>query len=77
MTPAHTIEKTGRTAEVTMPLFEYLCLACGQGFEKLQKSADEEAPPCPACGAAKVQRQLSTFAAKTPSPSHSGCSGGG
>lgn len=60
-----------------MPIFEYLCLACGHQFEKLQKSSDEEAPTCPACGADRVKKELSTFAATAPSTTHSGCSGGG
>jgi putative FmdB family regulatory protein len=60
-----------------MPIFEYLCLACGHCFEKLQKSADEPAPVCPACGADKVKRELSSFAAGAAAPSHAGCSGGG
>ncbi len=60
-----------------MPIFEYLCLACGKPFEKLQKSAAEDAPPCPACGSTEVKREFSSFAAKAAASSHSGCSGGG
>ena len=60
-----------------MPIFEYLCLSCGKLFEKLQKSAEEKAPDCPACGSAEVKRELSSFATSVPSPPSSGCSGGG
>jgi len=63
--------------ENDMPIYEYLCLACGNLFEKLQKSSAEEVPSCPACGATEVRRELSSFAAPTSSPSHAGCSGGG
>ena len=60
-----------------MPIFEYLCLACGNLFEKLQKSAGEEAPACPACGSAQVKRELSSFATPPSSTPSAGCSGGG
>ncbi|HZV81817.1 MAG TPA: zinc ribbon domain-containing protein [Geobacteraceae bacterium] len=60
-----------------MPIFEYLCLACGNLFEKLQKSSEEKAPACPACGSAEVKRELSSFAAPAPSTPSAGCSGGG
>ena len=36
-----------------MPLYEYLCLSCGKGFEMLRRMKD----------ANKVERQYSTFAA--------------
>jgi len=69
-----------------MPIYEYLCAACGQRFEKLQKSSSTEIPPCPACGMSQVTRQFSTFAAATsstspaaacPSAPSGGCPGGG
>jgi putative FmdB family regulatory protein len=45
-----------------MPIFEYRCASCGKRFESLQSRADEASPFCPQCGAAGVERQLSTFA---------------
>jgi len=60
-----------------MPIYEYLCLGCGQLFEKLQKSVDEPAPVCTACGSSEVKREFSTFAAPAQSPTQGGCSGGG
>jgi putative FmdB family regulatory protein len=59
-----------------MPIFEYSCRQCGHRFEKLQKSADELAPLCPACGSTETARELSCFSATTKAPSHA-CSGGG
>jgi putative FmdB family regulatory protein len=44
-----------------MPLYEYACPSCGSRFEALQKSFREPAS-CPHCGAADVERLLSTFA---------------
>ena len=34
-----------------MPLYEYICRACGNRFEHMQPVADRlRAPVCPACG---------------------------
>ena len=33
-----------------MPLYEYLCEACGHRFEKIQKFSDVLESVCPACG---------------------------
>ncbi len=43
-----------------MPLYDFLCRACGHTFEA--HTAVDEAPACPRCGAAETERQLSTFA---------------
>jgi putative FmdB family regulatory protein len=49
-----------------MPLYEYRCPACAARFEVLQRvGEDASALACPDCGAAGVERQLSTFAAAT------------
>ena len=40
-----------------MPIYEYLCDACGKGFEWLVRSGEE--PKCPACGAQRLTKQLS------------------
>jgi putative FmdB family regulatory protein len=44
-----------------MPIYEYACMECEQHFEELVRS-EGQAVSCPSCGAAKVLRQLSTFA---------------
>lgn len=41
-----------------MPTYEYACDACGNGFEVVQKMADEPIKTCPECGKA-VRRVLS------------------
>lgn len=71
-----------------MPMYEYTCLDCGEEFEELVRSSDEQVE-CEACESEKVKRKMSTFAAHTgghtlgsmPPPSGgaskcSGCSGG-
>jgi putative FmdB family regulatory protein len=35
-----------------MPLYEYLCDACGHKFEKIQKFSDPLESTCPKCGGA-------------------------
>lgn len=47
-----------------MPLYEYRCTGCGERFEVLQRMGEGAAAlACPRCGAARPERQLSTFAA--------------
>ena len=47
-----------------MPLYEYRCPACAARFELLQRMGEgADAVRCPECGAVRVERQLSTFAA--------------
>lgn len=41
-----------------MPIYEYGCITCGTGFEKLMK-LDAPAPPCPECGSEDVQKKVS------------------
>jgi len=49
-----------------MPLYEYRCRVCQHRFEVLQRiGADAEGVQCPACGAADVAKQFSTFASST------------
>lgn len=43
-----------------MPLYDFLCRACGQTFEA--QTGVEELPACPSCGAGETERQLRTFA---------------
>jgi len=43
-----------------MPLYEYVCDACGHRFEIIQKFSDAPPAACPSCGKGPVQRQLSS-----------------
>lgn len=46
-----------------MPIYEYQCRRCGHTFEKLVRStAGSTAVPCDACGAAEVEKLVSSFA---------------
>jgi putative FmdB family regulatory protein len=54
-----------------MPLFEYHCSECGAAFEKLVSTSRRDEVTCDTCGSERVERQVSTFAAKSAS------SGGG
>jgi len=42
-----------------MPIYEYLCAACGHQLDALQRLSDELLVHCPHCGAAELKRQLS------------------
>ena len=46
-----------------MPLYDFVCPACGARFEEL--AFGDETPACPQCGHAETQRQMSV-----PSPVH-------
>jgi putative FmdB family regulatory protein len=61
-----------------VPIYEYACLECESHFEELVRSS-EQAVACPECGAAKVLKQLSTFAVvgAEKQPSFSGPAGAG
>jgi putative FmdB family regulatory protein len=74
--------------EVTMPLYEYSCRACGKRFEVLQRiGADASGLACPQCGGTDVTKQFSTFASGVAggtgsampcgAPSASSCGSGG
>jgi putative FmdB family regulatory protein len=43
-----------------MPIYEFMCPACGHHFEKLVKL--DESPACPSCQSEKPQRQFSMSA---------------
>lgn len=45
-------------------MFDFTCRACGRVFEALVRTGHE--PACPGCGATDLERQLPTFAVKTP-----------
>jgi putative FmdB family regulatory protein len=42
-----------------MPLYEYLCDACGHRFEVIQKFSDPPVETCPKCGG-RVQKLMSS-----------------
>jgi putative FmdB family regulatory protein len=50
------------TYDRRVPLYAFMCSACGEGFEALQR-LDAEPPRCPACGTPETRRTLSTFVA--------------
>ena len=50
-----------------MPIHEYVCRACGHEFEELIRSTGQRVT-CPECGAATLDRKLSSFAAVVGSP---------
>ena len=44
-----------------MPIYEYACMECEEHFDELVRS-EQQVVTCPSCGAAKVLKQLSSFA---------------
>jgi putative FmdB family regulatory protein len=46
-----------------MPVYEYRCRACGEGFERFVQGGQEVA--CPACRSPEVTRLLSLFGVKS------------
>jgi len=59
-----------------MPIYEYTCRKCGRGFEHLARTLSEPAPKCPACGAARPQKQFSSFSAAVAGEKATPCSEG-
>ena len=49
-----------------MPLYEYICKACGQAAELLVSGGRK--PVCPHCGSPKLEKQLSSFSAQVAGP---------
>ena len=48
-----------------MPLYEYLCVTCGNAFEHFVRSASSQEPVvCPKCAGTQVNKQFSTFGMK-------------
>jgi putative FmdB family regulatory protein len=63
-----------------MPIYEFQCKECGKVFEKLVLSRTSEAPKCPDCASALLERIYSTFATSsvvTKSPGACAPAGGG
>lgn len=56
-----------------MPIYEYTCTACGHAFEHLARTLTDKPEKCPVCGAKKIAKQISTFAAAQARPK--GCGG--
>lgn len=60
-----------------MPMYEYVCVACGTEFDEFARSMDAVEPiSCPSCGSKRTERKLSVFAAPhsaSPSQSFGGC----
>ncbi len=42
-----------------MPIYEYICRACGREIERLQKLSDPHLTDCPECGQPELARKLS------------------
>jgi putative FmdB family regulatory protein len=56
-----------------MPLFEFICLDCGDEFEKLlRKLSDNVDVQCPACGSKKLEEKVSSFASVSKGGASSG-----
>ena len=41
-----------------MPIYAFICTACGHRFDRLQKLSDPDPGACPDCGADAIKRQL-------------------
>jgi putative FmdB family regulatory protein len=52
-----------------MPIYEYLCKACGHAFEAFIRG--QETPTCPECDATDLERRFSVFGVGGSSPSES------
>ena len=64
--------------EKEMPIYEYLCTACGELFSKLQKMGVAEGEvACPTCGSQEVKRQISGCSIGGGGTSAPACSIGG
>jgi putative FmdB family regulatory protein len=59
-----------------MPVYEFVCLACEERFDKLLPMSAED-PSCPGCGGARVRRQLSLIAGLSGSREGAGSATGG
>ncbi|MGB7864259.1 MAG: zinc ribbon domain-containing protein, partial [Candidatus Sulfotelmatobacter sp.] len=53
--------------EVSMPLYDYVCLDCHKSFETTltQNEHDKEVPKCPHCGSKNVEQEAAAFFAVT------------
>jgi len=46
-------------AEITMPIYEYVCNQCGHQFDALQKLSDEPLKTCPVCEKNSLKKKIS------------------
>jgi putative FmdB family regulatory protein len=46
-------------ARTNMPIYEYICEACGKTHDALQKMSDAPLTVCPACTAPQLKKKLS------------------
>ncbi len=61
-----------------MPIYEYICGACGELFSKLRKMREADAPvSCPKCGSNEAKRQISACAIGGVGGTSGGFGGGG
>lgn len=45
-----------------MPIYEYRCEECGEGFELFVRSPSRQVEPtCPKCGSQRVKKSVSLF----------------
>lgn len=52
-----------------MPIYEYVCRACGHEFELFVRTMAEAAPGlCPRCRSQEIAKRFSTFASKSGGP---------
>jgi putative FmdB family regulatory protein len=53
--------------EVSMPLYDYVCLDCHKPFETVLtlNEHDKEVPKCPHCGSKNVEQEATAFFAVT------------
>src|SRR3972149_4994754 len=61
-----------------MPIYEYVCLDCGEKFDALRSMAQADAPiGCRACEGEHTSRTISVFAAVSEGRVVAGSNGGG
>jgi len=58
-----------------MPLFDFVCHACGKEFEVLLMGDDR--PVCPHCQSRDLEKKMSAFAVRTKGSDGSTSAGGG
>ena len=56
-----------------MPIYEYHCSKCGHTFDHLARNLQDGAKACPKCGAAKLRKAFSSFAARVPTAASKAC----
>jgi len=56
-----------------MPIYEYTCSACGHTFDYLARNLRDAAKACPKCGAGKLRKGFSSFAAHVPTAASKAC----